>query len=103
MARISGGENGPSESIEIDTVNAFCSARSIAKIDYMKIDSEGHETSVLRGAQGMLGKGAIGVIKAEVALDPDSQYHTSIEIDERLPARVRLSAARLLRSVRRCS
>ena len=77
--------------------------RSIGKIDYMKIDTEDYEMSVLLGAKGMLGKWAIGVIKAEVALDPDSTYHTSIVTIERLPARVRLSAVRLLRSVRRCS
>jgi FkbM family methyltransferase len=78
MARISDAENGPSESIDIDTIDAYCSAQSIAKVDFMKIDTEGYEMSVLQGAKGMLGKGAIGLIKAEVALDPDSSYHTSL-------------------------
>jgi len=38
------------ESINISTVDAYCSAKHIAQIDLLKIDTEGYELEVIRGA-----------------------------------------------------
>ncbi len=40
--------------IDIDTVDNYVAENNIAEIDVLKIDVEGHELSVLRGAQGSL-------------------------------------------------
>lgn len=54
-----------SERIEVSTIDAFCATERIDRIDFLKLDVEGHELSVLRGAGGMLAEGAISMIQFE--------------------------------------
>lgn len=77
MARI-GGSGGPTEEVRVDTIDNFCAQNGIKQIDLLKIDTEGFELKVLSGAKEMLRKGAIGVLKAECSIDPDSDYHVSL-------------------------
>ncbi len=49
----------------IDTTDHYCLENGITHIDFMKIDVEGHELDVLKGAQLMLNSGAIKVIQFE--------------------------------------
>jgi FkbM family methyltransferase len=51
--------------IFISTLDAFCEEHKIGKIDFLKIDTEGHELSVLKGAVSMLSKGSIDIIQFE--------------------------------------
>ena len=53
------------ELVHISTLDQYCGEHSIKHIDFMKIDVEGHELSVLEGAQGMLSNGAISVVQFE--------------------------------------
>jgi FkbM family methyltransferase len=75
MARIA--KEG-SDTIEIDTIDRFCGANAVDQIDLMKIDVEGHEMAVLKGASGMLSQSRISIIKMETAIDPDTAYHTQL-------------------------
>lgn len=43
----------------------FCQENGIDHIDFLKIDTEGHDLNVLRGFGGMLTSGAISVIQFE--------------------------------------
>jgi FkbM family methyltransferase len=52
--------------IKLDTIDNFCSAYHINKIDFLKIDVEGHEFKVLQGSQKMLASGLIDIIQFEV-------------------------------------
>jgi FkbM family methyltransferase len=45
--------------IALDTVDEYCAQHQIAYIDYLKIDVEGHDLAVLRGAAKMLSEGRI--------------------------------------------
>lgn len=54
----------PKEAI-INTVDAYCAERHIGKIDFMKVDVEGFEMDVLRGAQGMIYEKRISIIQFE--------------------------------------
>lgn len=54
-----------SETIKIDTVDNYCFKHSISKIDLLKIDVEGHEIDVLRGASRMLNEKRIKAILFE--------------------------------------
>jgi FkbM family methyltransferase len=53
------------EKIRVDTVDAYCARNNIPKIDLLKVDVEGHEMAVFRGAGTMLSSGKIRVILFE--------------------------------------
>lgn len=54
-----------SEQVTIDTLDNYCAARNIERIDLLKIDVEGHELDVLAGAANMLGSGRIDMVTFE--------------------------------------
>jgi FkbM family methyltransferase len=54
-----------SEKIEVKTLDSFCEDQGVGHIDFLKLDVEGHELSVLRGAQKMLERRAINHIQFE--------------------------------------
>lgn len=47
------------------TVDAFCAGEGIDRLDLMKIDTEGHELEVIRGAREMLAGGRIDAVQFE--------------------------------------
>jgi len=53
------------EAVDLVTVDEYCQANSITHIALLKIDVEGHDLSVIRGAVGMLKRQAIDVIQFE--------------------------------------
>jgi FkbM family methyltransferase len=54
-----------SEQIQVRTIDRFCSAEGIQRIDLLKLDVEGHELAVLRGARDMLERAAVRIIQFE--------------------------------------
>lgn len=55
-----------SHTVPTITLDAYCNEHAIEHIDVLKIDVEGHEPSVLRGASGLLKAGAVSTILCEV-------------------------------------
>lgn len=53
------------ERIKINTLDAYCASQGITAIDYLKVDVEGAELDVLKGAKNMLSKGGIKHIQFE--------------------------------------
>jgi FkbM family methyltransferase len=53
------------EQIQVQTIDGFCEAEGIERIDFLKLDVEGHELSVLRGCERMLTTGLISMIQFE--------------------------------------
>jgi len=51
--------------IELDTLDNFCNDNKIDCIDFLKIDTEGHELDVLKGGIQMIKKGNIKIIQFE--------------------------------------
>jgi FkbM family methyltransferase len=49
-----------------ESLDSFCKAREIRRVDLMKIDIQGNEAAALRGAAGLLSEGAIGTIFMEL-------------------------------------
>jgi len=52
-------------SVSVETLDRFCSKNAVDKIDFLKIDVEGFELNVLRGASDMLINRKIRVIQFE--------------------------------------
>ena len=51
--------------VAMDTIDDFCNKEEISCIDFLKIDTEGHELSVLKGATSLLKKKAVKLIQFE--------------------------------------
>lgn len=51
--------------IEITTVDDFCEKNHIEYIDFLKIDAEGNELAILKGASRMVAENRIGIIQFE--------------------------------------
>ena len=54
-----------SEKVNFDTLDNYCLKKSITNVNFLKIDVEGHEMHVLKGASNMLASGKIDVIQFE--------------------------------------
>lgn len=53
------------ETVDLLTVDEFADRNQLAAIDLIKIDAEGHDLSVIRGAAGMMKRQAVGIIQFE--------------------------------------
>lgn len=62
---------------EVDTVDEFLLGKNISEVNLMKIDVEGGELGVLKGALKSLSKGVISVVQFEQHLDDlrESTFH----------------------------
>jgi FkbM family methyltransferase len=56
--------------VKVSTIDAVCGASGISRIDLLKIDTQGYEVEVLRGAQRVLGSAAVSLVYAEVCFVP---------------------------------
>jgi FkbM family methyltransferase len=63
------------ESIDVVTVDAFCRANSILKIDILKTDTEGYELEVLKGSRTLLQAGRITNVLCEATLNEHDPNH----------------------------
>lgn len=53
------------EKVRVTTLDAYCSKEKIKHIHFLKVDVEGNELNVLKGASALLSKGAIDIIEFE--------------------------------------
>lgn len=51
--------------VEVDTVDRYCRTKNIEQIDFLKIDVEGFEEEVLKGAKDMLSHGKVRLVLFE--------------------------------------
>ena len=61
---------GQSVEVQTDTIDHFCQENNVSSIDILKIDVEGAESKVLRGANRMLREQAVRSIFMEVFFEP---------------------------------
>lgn len=59
------GEQQGTETVRIRRLDDYCSENAIDAIDFLKIDVEGHELSVFRGAERMFRESRIGIVQFE--------------------------------------
>ena len=53
------------ELVRVETLDGYCQRTNVLNIDFLKVDVEGHELEVFKGAQEMLKKGGIKYIQFE--------------------------------------
>lgn len=69
---VNGKHVSPRESVEVpaQTLDRFCEAERIQRISFLKVDVEGYELSVFRGAERLLKEHRIDYICFEISKEP---------------------------------
>lgn len=67
------------ENIELDTIDEFCFRENIHKIGLLKIDTEGHDLKVLRGAENMFNAQMIDIVQVEAGMNPKNTKFVPFE------------------------
>lgn len=65
--------------MKIETLDDFCTANGISEINLLKIDTEGHDLSVLKGAECMLNSMHIDMIQVEAGMHIGNTFHIQFE------------------------
>ena len=65
------GLTGEVETVEIDTIDSFCKAEGLTHIDLLKMDVQGWELEVLKGAARMIDEGRVRFVFTEVGFRRD--------------------------------
>jgi FkbM family methyltransferase len=53
------------DTIQLTTLDRFCRSHGVERVHFLKLDVEGHELQILRGARGLLAAGRISAIQFE--------------------------------------
>lgn len=61
------------ETVKLSTVDAFCQRQGLEQVDLVKIDTEGFELEVLKGATSMLADHRIHLLQVETELIPSKR------------------------------
>lgn len=72
-------DSGNTETVVISTLDSFCSENGIDHISFLKIDTEGNDLDVLKGASRMLTENNIDFVEVEAGMNPGNTYHVSLE------------------------
>ncbi len=64
--------------VPVATLDAFCAEHRIDHISLLKVDTEGQDLDVLRGAAALLADQRVDLIEVEAGIDPDNPLHVSL-------------------------
>jgi len=67
------------EVVQIDTLDGICQSEGINFIDFLKIDTEGFDIEVLKGATSMLKDSRITFIQVEAGMIPQNKLHAPFQ------------------------
>lgn len=71
------------EVVDIVALDHFCHSKKIDQINYLKIDTEGRDLEVLKGAANMLTEHKIDFVEVETGMNPRNKWHVPFEILKR--------------------
>lgn len=88
QAAVAGKSNAGSLVVEVDTIDSVVLRLGLGRIGLLKVDVEGHELAVLKGADGMIRSGHVDFIVLEAGLIPGNPRFAPLnELAEHLLAR----------------
>ena len=64
------------EEVSVETIDSYAARNKIEKLDLLKIDTEGHEIEVIKGADAMIKGGRIEAIFTECDFRREDKQHT---------------------------
>jgi FkbM family methyltransferase len=67
------------ESVSIDTLDDFCDRRGIDFINYLKVDTEGGDLDVLKGATRLLKRQSVDVVEVEAGMNCRNRRHVPFD------------------------
>ncbi|WP_041731085.1 FkbM family methyltransferase [Conexibacter woesei] len=70
---------GGTEPVEVRTLDEVCRERGIEHVDLLKIDTEGFDLEVLRGAEELLAQQRVDVVEVEAGMNPENSTHVPFE------------------------
>lgn len=79
MRQVSDHAQKHASSIPVTTIDAFCKGHAIDHIGFLKIDTEGGDLDVLLGANEILTRAAIDIVKVEAGMNPANTRHVPFE------------------------
>jgi len=71
------------EEVQLETLDGFCRDQKIDHINYLKIDTEGADFEVLKGAENMLSQQTIDVIEVEAGMNSKNKRHVPFDVFSR--------------------
>jgi hypothetical protein len=66
------------QDVKVVPPDDFCVNEKMVSVSYLKIDTEGYDLEVLKGATGLLSKAAIDFIESEVSMNKSNTFHVSL-------------------------
>lgn len=66
------------QDVKVVPLDDFCVNEKMVSVSYLKIDTEGYDLEVLKGATGLLSKAAIDFIESEVSMNKSNTFHVSL-------------------------
>lgn len=74
-----GSGGAPVEVVALLTLDRYCREAGIARIGYLKIDTEGADLEVLEGAQELLERQCIDLVQVEAGMNRRNRRHVPLE------------------------
>lgn len=71
------------EDVDLTSVDEFCADKGINHINYLKIDTEGADLEILKGAKNMLKNKQIDLVQVEAGMNIGNKRHMPFEILKR--------------------
>ena len=63
------------EEVNLTTIDKFLIDNSIKHVNYMKVDTEGHDLEAMKGAENALINKSIDFIETELSMNPTNKFH----------------------------
>jgi FkbM family methyltransferase len=71
--------NASIENVDLETIDEFCHRENIPKIGLLKIDTEGHDLEILKGAEKLLSTQMIDIVQVEAGMSPKNHKFVPFE------------------------